>query len=197
MGIRLTSNFIALNQLRSMRQMLTIFSGVEFWKLYRSSGKEYLRKSLSCVLTSSTKPEFRHFHVVVVQWRQRNGQKRVMHVQSCRFANLQLLLFSRSCWRHRSLSSLSGTLSNATTTASAVKTSLKKWICVLSNLIPSIWTRSICQIQVTFPGVEFLRILFKFKKRKENSLSYVHVLHKTSNKDVSRRSRGVDVKEMY
>ena len=30
MGIRLTSNFIALNQLRSMRQMLTIFSGVEF-----------------------------------------------------------------------------------------------------------------------------------------------------------------------
>ena len=32
-----------------------------------------------------------------------------------------------------------------------------------------------------FPGVEFLRILFKFKKRKENSSSYVHVLHKTSN----------------
>ena len=108
MGIRLTSNFIALNQLRSMRQMLTIFSGV----LYRSSGKEYLRKSLSCVLTSSTKPEFRHFHVVVVQWRQRNLQKSVMHVQSCCFANLQLLLFSRSRWRHRSLSSLSGTLSN-------------------------------------------------------------------------------------
>ena len=32
-----------------------------------------------------------------------------------------------------------------------------------------------------FPGVEFLRILFKFKKRKENSSSYVHVLHRTSN----------------
>ena len=29
--------------------------------------------------------------------------------------------------------------------------------------------------------VEFLRILFKFKKRKENSSSCVHVLHKTSN----------------
>ena len=26
---------------------------------------------------------------------------------------------------------------------------------------------------------------------------YVHVLHKTSNKEVSRRSRTVDVKEMY
>ena len=58
----------------------------------------------------------------------------------------------------------------------------KKWICVLSNfIIVSIWTRSICQIQATFPGVEFLRILFRFKKRKENSLSYVQVLHKTSN----------------
>ena len=50
------------------------------------------------------------------------------------------------------------------------------------RLIASIWTRSICQMQATFPGVGFLRILFKFKKRKENSWSYVHVLHKTSNR---------------
>ena len=35
--------------------------------------------------------------------------------------------------------------------------------------------------EVAFPGVEFLRILFKFKKRKEHSSSYVHVLHKMSN----------------
>ena len=55
----------------------------------------------------------------------------------------------------------------------------KKWICVLSNLIASIWTRSICQMLATFPRVEFLRILFGFKKWKENS--YVHVLHKTAN----------------
>ena len=39
---------------------------------------------------------------------------------------------------------------------------------------------SLCQMQATFPGVEFLRILFRFKKMKENSSSYVHVLHKTS-----------------
>ena len=32
------------------------------------------------------KREIRHFHVVVVQWRQRNVQKSVMHVQSCCFA---------------------------------------------------------------------------------------------------------------
>ena len=58
---------------------------------------------------------------------------------------------------------------------------VKKRICVLSNLIASIWTRSICQMQATFPGVEFLRILFRFKKRTENLSSYVHVLHKTPN----------------
>ena len=52
-------------------------------------------------------------------------------------------------------------------------------------------------MQATFPGVALLRILFNFKKRKETSSSYVHVLHKTSNKEVSRRSRAVDVKEMY
>ena len=57
----------------------------------------------------------------------------------------------------------------------------KKRICVLSNLFASTWTRSIRQMQATFPGVEFLRILVRFKKRKENSSSYVHVLHKTSN----------------
>ena len=45
------------------------------------------------MFTSSTKREIRHFHVVVVQGRQRNAQKSVMHVQSCCFANLNLLLF--------------------------------------------------------------------------------------------------------
>ena len=56
-----------------------------------------------------------------------------------------------------------------------MKTSVKKWICVLSNLIASIWTRSICQIQATFRGVKILRILFRLKKMKENSSSYVYV----------------------
>ena len=57
---------------------------------------------------SSTKREFSHFHVVVVQRRQRNVSKSVMHVQSCCFANLNLLLFcpSRCRRRDRCLSSL-------------------------------------------------------------------------------------------
>ena len=37
--------------------------------------------------------------------------------------------------------------------------------------VASIWTRSIYQMQATFPVAEFLRILFRFKKRKENSSS--------------------------
>ena len=53
--------------------------------LYQSSGKE--KESCRLLFTSSTKREIRHFHVVVVQRQQRNVQKRVMHVQSCCFAN--------------------------------------------------------------------------------------------------------------
>ena len=39
-----------------------------------------------CFFTSFTKRETRHFHVVVLQWRQRNVQQNVMHVQNCCFA---------------------------------------------------------------------------------------------------------------
>ena len=45
------------------------------------------------MFTSLTKREIRHFYVVVVQRRQRNVLKRVMQEQSCRFSNLNLLLF--------------------------------------------------------------------------------------------------------
>ena len=51
----------------------------------------------------STKRENRHFHVVLVQGRQRKVQKSVMHVQSCCFANLYTsIAFCRSRWRRRS-----------------------------------------------------------------------------------------------
>ena len=77
---------------------------------YQSSEKENERHCL--VFASSTKREIRHFHVVVkvVQQRQRKVPKSVMHVQSCCFANLNLLLFCSSrchcCRRCRCLSSL-------------------------------------------------------------------------------------------
>ena len=39
----------------------------------------------------------------------------------------------------------------------------KKWICVLSNFIASIWNRSIRQMLATFSGVAFLRALSMLK----------------------------------
>ena len=45
--------------------------------------------------------KFRHFHVVIVQRRQRNVQKSLMHLQICCFANLNQLLLCRSRCRHR------------------------------------------------------------------------------------------------
>ena len=53
-------NRIALILSRSIRQMLVIFSGVEFFKTV-SKFRKRKRKSLS--FTSSTKHEIRHFHV--------------------------------------------------------------------------------------------------------------------------------------
>ena len=103
--IRATSNIIALFPTRSIPQMLTNFLESNC-KILQSSGKE--GESRCLVFTSSSKREIRHFHVVVVQRRQRNVQKGVMHVQSCCFANLNQLLFCRSCCRRprRCLSSL-------------------------------------------------------------------------------------------
>ena len=53
------------------------------------------------MFTSSTKREIKQFHVVVVQRRQRNEQKDVIHVQRCCFANLTLLPFCRPRCRRR------------------------------------------------------------------------------------------------
>ena len=81
--------------------MLANVSGVALHSskgLYQSSGKE--KESCCLVFPSTTKREFRHFHVVVVKRRQRNAHKK--HVQSCCFANLNPLSFYRSrCRRHR------------------------------------------------------------------------------------------------
>ena len=75
------------------------FSELNSKGLYQSSGKE--KESCCLVFPSSTKHEIRHFHVVVVQRRLRNVQKSLIHVQTCCFANLNLLLFCRSRCRRR------------------------------------------------------------------------------------------------
>ena len=97
---RAASNFIALIPPRSIRKILTIFFlELNSKRLYQSSEKD--EESRCLLFTSSTKGEITHFHVVVVQWRQRNVQKNVMHVQSCCFARLNPLLLCRSRWRRR------------------------------------------------------------------------------------------------
>ena len=54
--------------------MLANFLELNSKGLYQSSGKE--KESCCLVFPSSTKREFRHFHVVVGQRRQRNVQKK-------------------------------------------------------------------------------------------------------------------------
>ena len=64
--------------------------------------EEKKKKVVVCLFPFSTKRDIRQFHVVVVQRRQRNVQKSVMHVQSCCFACLNLLLFCCTrCHRRR------------------------------------------------------------------------------------------------
>ena len=77
--------------------MLTKF----MWdKLERTIVSKFKKKkeNFCVVLTYPIKRarQIRNFHVAVVQRRIRNIQKSVMHVQSCYFANINLLLFYRS-----------------------------------------------------------------------------------------------------
>ena len=59
--------------------------GEHSWSWGADSQVQLEKESL---FTSSTKRGIRHFHVVVVQWRQCNVQKSVMHVQNCCFSYL-------------------------------------------------------------------------------------------------------------
>ena len=79
--------------------MLANCLGLNSKGLHQSSGKG--KESCCLLFLSSTKHEIRQFLVVVVQQRQRNVQKSVMHVQNCCFACLNLLLYCRSRCRRR------------------------------------------------------------------------------------------------
>ena len=86
--------------------MLAKFSGLNPKGPYLSLEKE--KETFCVVLTYSIKRarEIRKFHVAVVQQRLRNVQKSVMHVQSCCFANINLLLFNCSRCRRSCFNSL-------------------------------------------------------------------------------------------
>ena len=78
-------------------------SGVVYFPKCEPFNRIFLKfREQSClVFTSSIKGEIKQFHVVVVQRRQRNGQKSVMHVQSCFFLYLNYCFFCRSRCRYR------------------------------------------------------------------------------------------------
>ena len=91
---------------------MILFSSIEFVYCWRNflglNPKEpYLslekeKENFCVVLTHFAKQvrEIWKFHVEVVQRRLRNVQKSVVHVHSCCFADINLLLFSRSLCRH-------------------------------------------------------------------------------------------------
>ena len=90
--IRVFSNFSRLLQFAENVKCRRISLGLISWGPHYSS-LEREREIGRRLFTFSIKREIRHFHVVVVQWRQRNKQKSVMHVQSC-------------CSTHKSIASL-------------------------------------------------------------------------------------------
>ena len=62
------------------------------WEIYPLD-----RGSEICLFMFSIKRKKRQFHVVVVQWRQQNLSKGVLHMKRCFFANLNLPEASGSC----------------------------------------------------------------------------------------------------
>ena len=87
--------------LQTSSPLLTFIKFVKCWRNCLGLNPEgpYLkRKKRENLLTYSIrrKGAIRKFPDAAVQWRLRNVQKSVMHVQSCCFANLNLLLFSFS-----------------------------------------------------------------------------------------------------
>ena len=81
--IRTVSNFFFIWQI-----MLAKFWGVES---ERTLSKFKKRKKKCVLFTYSIKREISNFHVAVVQRRQRNVEKSMMHVQSYCFANIYVL----------------------------------------------------------------------------------------------------------
>ena len=79
------SNFVAFIPIRWKCLMWANFPEVDFLgTALKFKKRKKIRRRL---FTSPIEREIRYFHVVVVQWRQRNVQKSVMHdVQTCCFA---------------------------------------------------------------------------------------------------------------
>ena len=88
-----------------LSQFALLLEIMEFWlELKRGAVARVPTEMLEIIALPfrfSSKLNMWSFHVVVVKEQQRNVQKRVMHVQSCRFAHQTYCFFWRSCCRRR------------------------------------------------------------------------------------------------
>ena len=94
-----------------LQTWLCLFHLVQFFKCWQFFLEWILKdcinvqeKKKKVVVLCSCSPQNMKLGIflhVVVQWWQRNVQKSMMHLKSCCFANLNLLLFWRSRWRCR------------------------------------------------------------------------------------------------
>ena len=89
----LVDSVVALFPSRSIWQMLTIFSGVEFLNTV-SKFRKRKRKSFSCAHVLQKTWSQRHFHVVVVQRPQKKytNLKSVMDEQSCSIVKINMII---------------------------------------------------------------------------------------------------------
>ena len=142
--------------------MLANSSGLEFWRTHVLKFRKRKGRSLSCVQVlheTWNSGEIRQFHIVVVQWLQRNLQKSVLHVQSWCFSNLHLLLLCRSPSPSPSLSpspsSLLSILLTDATDTSCIK-SARKFAAPLRIMHPPFmqtWDKLVPNYSEACPGL--------------------------------------------
>ena len=78
--------------------------------------------------------------------------------------------------------------------ATATRTSVKKWICVLSVFIVIISTLLLCRMQASPPEAEYQETISKLSERSKISSLLVYVLHKTRNQTFSRSREKTETK---
>ena len=120
--------------------------------------------------TSSIKRQIRRFQVVVVHWTSKKCTKKRDARAEQLFWSFNLLFSEFGVFV---LVVVVETLSKDDD--DGIENVDKKMNLRSFKLNPVYLDPSIYQMQATFPGVEFLRILFRFKKGKENSSSYFQV----------------------
>ena len=88
---RWKTDFASFHTFSRLSQFVLLIKGRGFWLELKREERAPVRTEIvefiALPFPVPSKLKFRSFHVVVVQWRQRNVQKSMMHVQNCCFAH--------------------------------------------------------------------------------------------------------------